>query len=841
MKTYTYEEALQKSTEYFNGDDLAAEVFITKYALRNDKLELKEATPEQMHHRLAKEFARMEQKYPNPLTEDEIFGLFDRFKYLVPQGSPMFGIGNVHQRTSLGNCFVIDVVDSYGGICRTDERIAQICKRRGGIGLDISPLRPKGLPTKNGALTTDGIVIFMKRFSNTLREVAQSGRRGAGLLSISVHHPEVMNFIRAKLDLQQVTGVNISVRITDEFMKAVKNDKLYEQRWPVDSNKPVISQEVSAKEVWNEIMKCSHKSGEPGVLFWDTIIKNSPSDSYASDSFTTTSTNPCGELPLPPGDSCRLFLVNVSSYIDEPFTNKAILNEEKLSQHIRYAQRLSDDLVDLEIEAIDRIIEKIKLDPESDLVKANEMDLWNGVKDKCSKGRRTGLGITGLGDCIAMLNVKYGSDESIKIVKKVYALLRNEAYKASIEMAKERGAFPIWDYKKEQDNLYLNRLPEDIGKEMKKHGRRNIALLTTSPAGSTSILTKTSSGFEPVFSVEYTRKRKLTENDKDKADFTDAMGDKWKEYKVYHYGLVKFKEITGKDFKDSPYYGAQALDIDFEARVKMQSVATSFNDHAISSTINLPNNATVKTIDKLYMMAYEGNCKGLTVYREGSRDGVLTKGKSSLGKECDNCDDAVDKLKELIQQGKSLTKIMLAPSPARPDIMECRIERSKVGGGDWLFFIGMLGNQPYEVFGGDAEEFTIPHKYDRGWIIKNGKNKDGITQYNLALGSLTDENEKMEFKGIAKHFNNKEYGAFTRLLSLSLRHGVPIKYICEQITRTGCEGDLHSFQRAMARVLKKFIAEGEKSEIECPICKSTEVYYKNGCPACKICGHSSCA
>lgn len=841
MKIYSREEALKKSIEYFNGDELAAEVFITKYAMRNEKLELVEASPDQMHHRLAKEFARIEKKYPSPMSEEEIFSLFDKFKYVCPQGSPMFGIGNVYQKVSLSNCFVLDVVDSYGGICRADERIAQISKRRGGAGLDISAIRPKGLSTKNSALTTDGIVVFMERFSNTAREVAQHGRRGALLLSISVHHPEILNFIRAKRDLKKVTGANISVRITDEFIKAVQKKETYEQRWPVDSNKPVIKQEVKAKEIWDELMKSSWLNGEPGILYWDTIIKNSPADSYEKDGLSTCSTNPCGELPLSPGASCILLLQNLTSYIKNPFSDNPELDEELLRQNTRKSQRLIDDMVDLEIEAIEKIIGKVKLDPESDDVKHNELSLWNGIRETCIKSRRTGLGITGLGDCIAMLNIKYGSKESVKIVEKIFEIIRNESYRSSIEMAKERGSFPIWDHKKEQDNKFLNRLPEDILKDMKKYGRRNIACLTVSPAGSISTLTQTTSGFEPVYMAEYVRKRKLMENDKDKPDFIDDMGDRWKNYKVEHAGLKLFKKITGKEFKDSPYFGSQAGELDYEERVKIQGIATSYIDHAISSTINLPNNIDVKTVDKLYMLAYEQGCKGLTVYRDGSRDGVLTKEASHNTRECDDCDEASKKLRELVQQGHRPTKIILSPAPKREIVMPCEIHRSKVGKGDWLFFVGMLNGQPYEVFGGNSSKFTIPQKYKTGWILKNGKNKTGTTQYHLVLGSLDDKNEKLEFKDINKHFNNREYGAFTRLVSLNMRHGTPIKYVCEQITKTGCAGDFYSFQRAMSRVLKKYIADGEKSESECPVCKSTDVIYKNGCPTCKICGNSNCS
>ena len=845
MKTYSREEALKKSTEYFKGNTLAAEVFISKYALRDKKLQLTEATPYQMHKRIASEFARIEKKYPNPLSEEEIFNLLDQFKYLILGGSPMFGIGNPYQKISLSNCFVIGTVDSYGGICRADERIAQISKRRGGVGLDISAIRPKGVPTRNSAFTTDGITVFMERFSNTSREVAQSGRRGALMQTISVHHPEVLNFIRIKRDLQKVTGANISVRVTDEFMDAVRKDKKYEQRWPVDSDSPTISNKVRARDIWGELVKSNYMSAEPGVLFWDNILKNSPADCYAEDGFKTVSTNPCGELPLPEHGACLLMAINMAAYVIDPFTDKAKFDQVKFKKHVGTAQRLMDDLVDLEIEAIKKIIVKIKKDPESAETKANELTLWRQILIKQQNGRRTGLGITGLGDFIAMLNVKYGSDESLGLVEKVYSLLRNEAYKSSIMMAQSRGAFPIFDFKKEVGNEYLGRLPPVIRADMNKHGRRNIGCLTTAPAGSGSTvagimdLFGTSSGFEPIFKCEHKRKRKLTDNDEDKPDYVDEMGDKWKEYVITHSGLQKFKDITGKGFEDSPYNGSEASQLDFFKRVEMQALATQYVDHAISSTINLPIEVDLETVSKLYIAAWEQGCKGLTIYRSGTRDGVLTGVDSS--RQCEDCDEASKNLIRLIEGGLRPSKIIPASAPKRPEVLECDIHRSRVGGGDWIFFVGKLNGGPYEIFGGDSQKFTIPQKYRNGWICKNGKDEGGVTQYNLILGSMEDENEKLEFKGIAKHFNNYEYGAFTRLASLTMRHGAPIRYICEQITKKGVEGDLFSFQRAMARVLKKYITEGEKSETECPICHSTDVIYKNGCPSCQLCGHSNCA
>jgi len=837
MKVYSKEEVIQQSSDYFNGDKLAAEVFATKYSMRNRDLKLLEPTPEHMHRRLAREFARAEKKFPNPMGEDEIFSYLDHFGQIIPQGSPIFGMGNPHQIVSLSNCFVIETMDSYGGICQADERIVQISKRRGGIGLDISPLRPRGERTHNSALTTDGICIFMRRFSNSSREVGQNGRRGALLLSISVHHPEVLNFIHIKRDLKEVTGANISVRVTDEFMEAVKKNRSYEQRWPVDSEDPVVSQKVKAREVWAELIQSAHLSAEPGVLFWDTIKKNSPADCYSDLGFSTTSTNPCGELPLCPLDSCRLMAINLTAFVDDPFTPEAKFNTERFRNCIHVAQRLSDDLVELELKAINGILKKIRSDPEGQNVKSNEIALWKGIKEKCKQGRRTGLGITGLGDCLAMMGLIYGSEPSVQVVKEIYEELRNETYTASIELAKERGSFPIWDASLEQDNEYLNRLPDHIRKEMNKHGRRNIGCLTTAPAGSISVEAQCSSGFEPVFKAKYIRKRKLTENDTDKPDFIDEKnGDKYKTYEVEHHGLRLFKEVTGKEFEDSPYFGAEAETIDFFTRVSMQALATQYVDHAISSTINLPEDVDLDTVSKIYMQAWQEGCKGLTVFRQGSRASIL-----SDNTECEDCDESKKQLIEMLKTGVRPQMIIPSSAPKRPDVLSCDIHRSTVGGGDWLFFVSLLENgQPYEIFGGDSSAFVIPHKYKQGWIRKNGKVED-VTQYNLILGSLEDENERMEIKQIANTFNNYQYGAFTRLASLTMRHGTPIKYVCEQITKKGVEGDLFSFQRAMSRVLKKYVSEGEKSGMTCPECGSDQMIYKGGCPECKVCGHSACA
>jgi ribonucleoside-diphosphate reductase alpha chain len=835
---YQKEEVIEKATEYFGGNDLAADVWSRKYALHDENGDFCELTPQDTHVRLAKEFARIERKYPNPMSEEEILGLIEGFGYVIPQGSPMFGVGNPFQLVSVSNCFVIDTKDSYGGILNSDERIAQISKRRGGVGLDISPLRPKGMSTKNAAKTTDGIKLFMERFSNTTREVGQQGRRGALMLSISVHHPEVISFIKAKHDKKHVTGANISVRITDEFMKAVRDGKKYEQRWPVDSENPEIKEKVDAKEVWDVLTWHAHADAEPGLLFWDNVIKNSPADIYSHLGFKTTSTNPCGELPLCPLDSCRLMLNNLAMYVIDPFTEKARFDWALFKTNVQKAQRLMDDLVDIEAESVSQIIAKIKSDPEPDEIKANELALWEGILEKCINGRRTGLGITALGDCIAMQNIAYGSDEGLAFVDKVYQTLRNEAYKSSVIMAKERGAFEGFDASLEKGHPFLKKLPLAIRKDMKLYGRRNMALLTTPPAGSTSIVAAlskafkifgSSSGFEPIYLAQHFRKVKQEAIDETEADFVDAMGDKWKSFEVNHAGLQLFMEITGKTFQESPYFGSQSGDLDFIRRVEMQATATSSVDHAISSTLNLPKDTTVEAVGDIYLKAWEMGCKGLTIYRDGCRDGVLTKGK-----ECDECDEGSDAIRERPQN------IVLTSAPKRTKVLECDIIRSKVGGGDWLFFVGRHQGRPYEIFGGESpEDLHIPQKYKTGWVVKDGVDADR-TLYDLYLGDIDDDDERLSFHNIAKAFKNYQHAPFSRLISASLRHGVPINVICEQITKDP-EDDLFSYARAISRVLKRYIKDGEVSGLECPECHSSEMIYKNGCPACMICGASSCS
>ena len=850
-KTFKFDEVIKAASQYFQNNDLAADIWAKKYALRDGQGEYHELTPEDMHHRIAGEFARIEAKYSSPMTEEEIFALLKDFRYFVPAGSPMFGIGNSFQTTSLSNCFAITTVDSYGGICQSDERIAQVSKRRGGIGLDISPIRPRGMPTKNAAHTTDGIVVFMKRFANTSKEVAQHGRRGALMLSCSVHHPEIVNFIQSKAELQAITGANISVRISDAFMQAVKNDSDYELCWPVDSDKPKFKKQIKAKEVWDELVKHAFLHAEPGVLFWDTIIRNSPADCYSDLSFNTVSTNPCGELPLSPFGSCIISALNLTGYVKSPFTTEASFDQELFFKHAQMGMRLLDDLVDLEIESIEKIIAKVESDPEHPSVKANELELWRSVRQVCINGRRTGLGITALGDAVAMMGMKYGDEASVEFVKNVYSILRNGSYASSVNLAKERGSFPIYDASREVDHAFLSKLPDEIKEAMKIHGRRNIACMTTAPVGTTSNVALvmdhpktgrifgTSSGFEPVFMHSYVRRKKMSINDKGEPDSMGVDGEKYKHFEVLHPGLTAFCTITKKKPSESPYEGAQAGEISYEARVKMQAVATSFVDHSISSTVNLKKDVDISVVADVYMQAWEHGCKGITVYRDGSREGILVSKTGIAG--CDNCDEAAEKFKQLVKQGGRPGRVIMSSAPKRPDVLPCDIVRATVKGKQWVFLIGLLHGQPYEFFGGANDDLEIPKKFKTGWILKDGKHGDR-TMYDLILGSLENDGKqtRLVINNVAKVFGAYEHATFSRVVSLALRHGIPIKYLCEQLTKDP-EDDFQSYNRALARVLKSYIEEGEQSGLECPNCHAAKMIYKGGCPSCMVCGNSSCS
>ena len=789
-----------------------------------------------MHRRLASEFARVEKKYPNPMSEKEIFDLLDGFKYVVPQGSPMSGIGNESQIQSISNCFVIEPpYDSYGGILKADQELVQIAKRRGGVGFDISNIRPKGMTTGNAARTTDGIEVFMDRFSNSCREVAQGGRRGALMLTISVHHPQVNDFIKIKRDLKRVTGANISVRVSDEFMEAVKKNEIYEQRWPIDSDNPEVSQVASATQVWNALIEGAHASAEPGVLFWDTAKSMTPSDAYADEGFGSSSTNPCGEIILSPYDSCRLMLVNLTSFVENPWKDSATFNYGLFGNIVQKAQRLMDDMIDLEIEQIDKILSKIQDDPEPDSVKYHEKQLWTNVRKAAINGRRTGLGITGLGDMLAMLGQKYGSDESIETTEEVYKWLSLNAYESSIIMAKERGSFPVWDLSKEAEHPFVSRVVSGLldhrQEDYRQYGRRNIALTTTAPAGSVSVLTQTTSGIEPSFMLHYTRRKKLTGQDAEaRVDFVDDSGDKWQEYTVYHHGFKQWMDalnIGGDQLssvedlvKSSPYSGATANEIDWVAKVKMQAAAQKWVCHAISNTTNLPSDIDVETVKQVYMTGWELGCKGVTVYRDGSRSGVLVSTDSE--KEAD----------------ENVFKTNRAPK--RLKSLDCDIHQASISGEPWTIIIGLMEGKPYEIFGGKSEYVEIPRKYKSGALIKRPR-KTMNSIYDLKFGENGDE---IIVKDIVKIFDNPNHSAFTRTLSLALRHGAPVHYICEQLQKDK-DADLFSFSKVIARCLKKYIADGTKpgnGSIDCN-CETKEqcnIVYQEGCVTCLTCGYGKC-
>ena len=828
---YSHEEVYKESLEYFNGDELAASVFVNKYALQDKEGNYLEKSPEDMHKRMAKELARIESKYPNSMSENEIYNLFKDFKYIVPQGSPMSGIGNEAKIQSLSNCFVVEApYDSYAGILKTDQELAQIAKRRGGIGFDISTIRPRGLSTANAAKTTDGIEVFMDRFSNTCREVAQGGRRGALMLTISVHHPQVMDFIKIKRDLTKVTGANISVRVTDEFMEAVKADEHYTVRWPVDSESPEMHDHIKATEVWDALIEGAHASAEPGVLFWDTAKKMTPADIYEDEGFGSVSTNPCGEIILSPYDSCRLMLINLTSFVENPWTPEAKFDYGKFGSISVKAQRLMDDMIDLEIEQVDKILAKIDNDPEPDEVKYYERNLWHNIRQAALKGRRTGLGITGLGDTLAMLNVKYGSDKSIETVEEIYKWLAINSYETSIRLAKERGAFPIFDFEKEKDHPFLDRVlgqADDYIKKMyKEHGRRNIANTTTAPAGSVSCLTQTTSGIEPAFMLYYTRRKKVQGDEE--VMFIDDVGDKWTEFNVYHHKFKEWLEFNEAD-KDvdknshvedlimlSPYYKATANEIDWRAKVKLQSVAQKWICHAISNTTNLPADIDINIVKDIYMMGWELGCKGVTVYRDGSRSGVLISSE------------------EKKEDSGQFTE---RHAPKRPEILECDIHHTSVKGQKWVVLIGLLDGKPYEVIGGEADQIEIPRKYKKGTLLKRVF-KTANSKYDLTVGEGDDA---MLIKDVVSIFNNPNHAGYTRVISTSLRHGVPVQFLVEQMQKDR-QADIFSFSKVISRCLKNYIIDGTKaSENVCESCGAEgSLVYQEGCVSCKSCGYSKC-
>jgi ribonucleoside-diphosphate reductase alpha chain len=837
---YAYEETLK----YFKGDDLAARVWVTKYALKDSDGNIYEKTPDDMHHRIASEIARIEQKYPNPLSENEIFDLIKNFKYIIPQGSPMTGIGNNFQIASLSNCFVIGNgtdSDSYGSIMKIDEEQVQLMKRRGGVGHDLSYIRPKGSAVKNSALTSTGLAPFMERYSNSTREVAQDGRRGALMLSVSINHPDAEDFINAKLEQGKVTGANISVRIDDEFMKAVKSDSEYVQKYPVFSKNPKFTKTIYAEELWKKIVYNAWKSAEPGILFWDTIIKESLPDCYSDLGFETISTNPCGEIPLCPYDSCRLIAINLYSYVENPFTKKAKFNFELFRKHAAYAQRMMDDIIDLEMEKIDAILAKIEKDPENEEIKHTEKHLWEKIRKKTLEGRRTGVGITAEGDMLAALNLTYGSKEANEFSVEVHKNLALSAYRSSVEMAKERGAFEVYDAEREKNNPFVLRIKEadeDLYQEMVKYGRRNIALLTIAPTGSTSLMSQTTSGIEPVFLPVYKRRRKVNPNDKDvKVDFVDEVGDSWEEYIVFHHHFKTWMEANGfdtsRDYSNeeiqeliakSPYYKATSNDIDWLSKVEMQGAIQKWVDHSISVTINIPNEATVELVNELYIKAWEVGCKGVTVYRDGSRSGVLV---------------AADDKKE--EETEDVHQNLKAFPTKRPQILEADVVRFQNNKEKWIAFVGLIDERPYEIFTGladDEEGIMLPRWVNEGLIIKN-RDESGVSRYDFQFKNL--RGYKTTIEGLSHKFN-PEFWNYAKLISGTLRHGMPIENVVELINRLELDSEsINTWKAGVARALKRYIADGTEADGQkCSNCGSDQVVYQEGCLICKNCGSSKC-
>jgi len=833
MMKYTYDEVRSASLEYFKGDNLAAEVFAGKYALRDMQANIYELTPADMHRRLAREFARIESRYPNPLSESEIYDLLASWK-VVPQGSPMSAVGNPYQYQSLSNCFVIESPqDSYGGILRADQEQAQIMKRRGGVGFDVSTIRPRGLTTSNAARTTDGIGVFMERFSNTCREVAQGGRRGALMLTISVHHPEIRTFINIKRDLKKVTGANISIRLSDEFMNAVKNQTKVQLRFPVEKDvEHIIENDVNAVELWNEIIEAAHFAAEPGLLFWDTVSRMGPADAYKDAGYGSTSTNPCGEITLSPYDSCRLLLVNLYAFVKRPFEADASFDYDDFRDTVYKAQKLMDDLVDLELEAVDAIIQKIENDPESDEVKRIELQLWSKIKKAATGGRRTGLGITALGDALAAINVQYGSLTSVSETESIYRTQALAAYRSTVDMARDRSPFPVFSHDTERGHPFIERIMNEDSKlraDYECYGRRNIALTTTAPAGSVSILTQTTSGCEPAFMLFYKRRRKITAADADaRVDFTDDMGDKWQEYTIYHHAFKKWMEVTGlteNDVTKSPYAGATSNDINWVRKIDVQAAAQRWICHSISNTTNIPNSTSVDVVKQIYMHGWETGCKGVTIYRDGSRAGVLVN-------------ETKDKTSEVDKSGQPLV-ISETHAPKRPKELPCDIHRTTVKGETYLVLVGLHNDKPYEIFCGLQEHVEVPKKIKHGTLIKNGK-VNGIATYNLKI-PLGDDDE-LVFKNVVELFDNPIYGALTRTISLTLRHGVPLQYLIEQL-RKDKHSDIMSFSACIARVLSKhYIPDGTKvtTEKSCAECGGANLHYIQGCVTCFDCGNSKC-
>ena len=844
--TYSYEEAFQATLAYFDGDELAARVWVNKYAMKDSFGNIYEKSPADMHHRLAAEMARIERKYPNPVPEEEIFSVLDHFRFIIPAGSPMTGIGNNYQVASLSNCFVIGIdgdADSYGAIMKEDEEQVQLMKRRGGVGHDLSRIRPKGSPVNNSALTSTGLVPFMERFSNSTREVAQDGRRGALMLSVSIKHPDAEAFIDAKMTEGKVTGANVSVRIDDDFMRCATEGRPYRQQYPVDApeDECLTSKEIDAQKLWKKIVHNAWKSAEPGVLFWDTITRESIPDCYADLGFKTVSTNPCGEIPLCPYDSCRLLAVNLYGYVDDPFTPQASFNFQRFRQHVRLAQRFMDDIIDLEEEKIDLILKKIDSDPQSEEVKHTESRLWEKIKCKTGQGRRTGLGITAEGDMLAALGLRYGTQEATDFAVKVQKTLALTAYAASVEMAKERGAFEIYDAQREAANPFVLRIKEAdeaLYADMVKYGRRNIACLTIAPTGTTSLMTQTTSGIEPVFMPVYKRRRKVNPNDPEvRIDFVDESGDAFEEYIVYHHHFLTWMRANGIDTERrytqeeidelvarSPYYLATANDVDWLMKVKMQGEIQKWVDHSISVTVNLPNAVDEALVDRLYVEAWKSGCKGCTIYRDGSRAGVMV---------------SVKKKKE--DKGAKLQTL----SPVverRPEVLECDVVRFQNNKEKWVAFVGLLDGRPYEIFTGlqdDEEGIVLPKTVTKGRIVKHVNAEDGTKRYDFQFENK--RGYKTTVEGLSEKFN-KEYWNYAKLISGVLRYRMPLENVIKLVDSLQLESEnINTWKVGVARALKKYITDGTEAKgLKCPNCGHEALVYQEGCLICKHCGSSRC-
>ena len=843
-QTYSYEEAYEASLKYFAGDELAARVWVNKYAMKDSFGNIYERSPQDMHWRIANEVARIEQKYPNPMSAQEVFDLLDHFRYIVPAGSPMTGIGNNHQVASLSNCFVIGLEgnsDSYGAIMRIDEEQVQLMKRRGGVGHDLSDLRPKGSPVNNSALTSTGLVPFMERYSNSTREVAQDGRRGALMLSVSIKHPDSEAFIDAKMTEGKVTGANVSVKLDDAFMQAAIDEKPYVQQFPIDAEQPLMKKEISAKKLWEKIVHNAWKSAEPGVLFWDTILRESIPDCYADLGFRTVSTNPCGEIPLCPYDSCRLLSVNLYSYVENPFTPNASFNYDKLKQHVRAAQRIMDDIVDLELEKIDAIMEKVKADPQTDEVKHAEYHLWEKIKNKSSLGRRTGVGITAEGDMIAAMGLRYGTQEATDFSVSVHRTLALSAYGSSVEMARERGAFAIYDAEREKNNPFILRIKEadhQLYNDMVQYGRRNIACLTIAPTGTTSLMTQTTSGIEPVFMPVYKRRRKVNPNDADvHVDFVDEVGDSFEEYIVYHHKFLEWMRVNGIDttrkytqaeiddlVAQSPYYKATANDVDWLMKVRMQGAIQKWVDHSISVTVNLPNDVDEALVNRLYVEAWRSGCKGCTIYRDGSRAGVMV---------------SVSKKEKKAETPAPAPNLQLVE--VRPKELECDVVRFQNNKEKWVAFVGLLNGHPYEIFTGlqdDEEGISLPKTVVKGRIIKQTL-EDGSHRYDFQFENK--RGYKTTVEGLSEKFN-PEYWNYAKLISGVLRYRMPIENVIKLVGSLQLKSEsINTWKIGVERALKKYIVDGTKAKGKvCPVCGQETLVYQEGCLICTNCGTSRC-